>query len=364
VYKEVGFNKRQVVEINLSRIVKEYRLQIVEDETGKQYTAEAPEGLSRPIQYGQSVKAMSVYMSLYQLIPYGRVEEYFRNQVGIPVSAGSLCNFNKEAFEKLARFEEIAKKKLMGSAFIHTDETSINVNSKTTWLHNASNDKWTLFAPHAKRGTEAMDAIGILPEFKGVMIHDHWKPYYTYTTCQHALCNAHHLRELQAVIELAPDHAWAQNLKDLLLAINEATQKADGVLPKEIADNYRACYREIIKVGELECPLPPAPELPKKKRGKIKKSKERNLLERLRNFEDDVLRFMIVKYVPFTNNQGENDIRMTKVQQKISGCFKSFEGAQIFCLVRSYLLTCQKHNLSATDALDILFKGNLPDFCL
>ena len=362
-YHKVDVAKRQVVEFVVSRLVKEYHLEIVEDENGKRYTAESPVG-SRPIQYGSSVKATAVYMSMYQLIPYGRVEDYFRDQAHIPVSSGSLCNFNQEAFALLADFETIAKAKLQNAPFLHTDETGINVNSKGHWLHNASNDKWTLFAPHAKRGTEAMQDIGILPNFKGTMIHDGWPAYFTYTECKHALCNAHHLRELQAAVEAEPSHHWAQELKDLLCTINDAVQQKGGVLPAEAADIYRDYYRAILAKGDTECPPPPDPpaDAPKK-RGRIKKTKERNLLERLRNYETETLRFMTDQDIPFTNNRGENDIRMTKVQQKISGCFKSIEGAQIFCRVRSYLLSAQKHNISATDALTTLFQGKLPEFC-
>ena len=365
VYKKVGFTARQVVEIHLSRHIKEYRLEIVENEKGKRFTAEGPMDVSRPVQYGASIKAMAVYLSIYQLIPYNRVEEYFRDQVQIPVSAGSLYNFNEEAFRLLEEFERIAKERLKVSAALHKDETGINVNGKLYWLHGALNNKWTIFMPHKKRGKEAMDDMDILPWFKGVAIHDHWWPYFRYTECQHALCNAHHLRELQAVVEKHANQTWAQLLKVLLLEINTAVHEAGGFLTVEAADAYREKYRKILEIGDKECPLPP-PEIPDKpkKRGKIKKTKERNLLERLKNYEVETLRFMENIDVPFTNNPAENDIRMTKVHQKISGCFKSFKGAQIFCRVRSYLLTCQKNDISATDALNILFSGKLPDFCI
>lgn len=361
-YKKVGVAKRQVVEFLVSSKVIEYQLEIVADENGKRFTAKGPLGTSRPIQYGASLKATASYMSIYQLIPNGRLEEYFRDQAGIPISAGTLFNFNKEAFVRLEDFEHIAKDKLRNAPYLHSDETGINVNGKRLWLHAALNEKWTLFTPHKNRGKEAMDDMDILPWFKGVSIHDHWLAYFTYK-CLHALCNAHHLRDLQAAVEASPSHTWAQLMKDLLLEINVAVHKADGVLNKKEANKYRKRYRDIIKIGEGECPLPPEDSDKPKKRGKIKKTKERNLLERLRDFEVETLRFMVDSNIPFTNNPGENDIRMTKVQQKISGCFKSFEGAQIFCRVRSYILTAQKHGINATEALNTLFSGKLPDFC-
>ena len=358
--------KRQIVEIILSRYIKEYQLEIVADENGKRFTAEGPVGTGRPVQYGASVKAMAVYMGAYQLIPYGRVEEYFRDQAEIPISSGSLFNFNKEAFDLLEEFETTAKDQLRNSKFLHSDETGINVNGKGHWLHVALNDKWTLFMPHQKRGAEAMDVMDILPHFAGVSIHDHWKPYLTYKGCKHALCNAHHLRELQAAAESSPDHTWAVLMQEFLKEANVVVLEAGGSLIRSAFREKQKRYREIIAIGEKECQLPPPPPIDPekpKKRGKIAKSKERNLFERLRDFEAETLRFMYVSYIPFTNNPGENDIRMTKVQQKISGCFKSFEGAQMFCRIRSYLLTAQKNDINATDALDILFSGKLPDFC-
>jgi len=366
IYKRVGVKKRQVVELIVSRKVIEYQLEILEDEKGRRFTADAPEGVSRPAQYGASVKAMVAYMNVYQMVPFARVEEYFRDAAGIPLSSGSIGNFIKEAYDRLDKFERIAVEKLRNSAILHSDETGINVKGKGHWLHAALNEKWTLFMPHEKRGKEAMDDMGILPEFKGILIHDHWKSYFSYIECLHALCNAHHLRELQAVIEMHPEWTWAKLLQALLLEINAAVHKAGGVLEKKEADDYLAKFRGIIEIGEAECPGPPPPIVEpgqKKKRGRQKKSKARNLLERLRDYEKETLRFMNEADVPFTNNPGENDIRMTKVKMKISGCFMSFEGAAQFCRVRSYLLTCQKNGIYAMEALNTLFSGNLPDFC-
>jgi len=361
-YREVGFESRQVIDIEISRIITEYRAQILEDETGKRYVAPFPKGVSRPIQYGQSIKAHAVYLSQFQLIPYERVADYFMNEASIPLSVGSLFNFNQEAYDLLEGFDTLAKQQLIKAALAHADETGINVNGKRIWLHNASNEKWTYFYPHAKRGSEAMDEIGILPKFKGILVHDHWKPYYTYQDCKHALCNAHHLRELEWVIENHPKCTWAKTMQDLLLEINQSVDKTEeNKLDDDTAMMYRTRYRDIIAVGDKEMPLPPPDPGQSKKKGRVKKSKERNLLERLRDFENDVLRFMVDADVPFTNNRGENDIRMTKVQQKISGCFKSLDGAKIFCRVRSYLLTAQKHGVTPTEALKILFDGKLPD---
>jgi len=361
-YHDAGYEARQVVDIKISRHVIEYRAQALKDDSGKKYIAPFPAHVKTDIQYGSRFKSHSVYMSQFQLLPYDRIKDYFSEQMGTPVSAGSVFNFNQEAYDLLERFDAIAKEKLIVAPLLHADETGINVDKKLLWLHSASNDRWTYFFPHAKRGHEAMDDIGILPKFKGILCHDHWKPYFTYS-CEHSLCNAHHVRELECVIE-QDKQTWATNMKELLIEIKKKVADCTaGKLSKKESLEYREKYRAILTKANAECSPPEIPE-GLRKRGRIKKSKSRNLLERLLNFENEVLRFMEVAIVPFTNNQGENDLRMTKVQQKISGCFRSQEGALLFCRIRSYLSTCRKHGVKITDALDLLFEGKMPDFML
>ena len=359
-YRLVGHEVRQVIDIDLSRFVTEYRAQVLEDEQGNRYVATFPDGVNRPVQYGKHLKSQAVYLSQFQLIPYDRIRDYFQDQIQVPVSTGSIFNFNQEAYERLEPFQRWAKTQLANSLLLHADETGVNIGGKRHWLHCASNDTLTWFAPHAKRGTEAMNEIDILPRFKGVMCHDHWKPYYQYEGCVHALCNAHHLRELERAWE-QDGQAWAKQMQDLLLAINQAVEDAGGCLPPDKEKQWRNKYRKLIEKAQIECP-PPDESQRQGKRGRLKRSKARNLLERLQAYEQEILRFMTAKAVPFTNNQGENDIRMTKVQQKISGCFRSMEGARIFCRIRSYLSTCRKQGISATQALALLFDGKFPAF--
>ena len=358
-YRQVGFESRQVFDIDISRVVTEYRAQILEDANGRQFVASFPEGVNKAAQYGTGLKAHSVYMSQFQLIPYNRIQDYFADQLSIPVSEGSIFNFNMEAFRLLSDFEGQVKNKLAASHLVHADETGINIGGKRHWLHCVSNQDWTFYHPHEKRGIDAMVDMGILPEFNGILCHDHWKPYYK-IDCTHALCNAHHLRELTRAFE-QDDQKWAQALSTLLVTINNKVIDAGGVLDEKDARKYRREYQKIIKQGEIECPEPVRPKK-KGKRGRIKKSRSRNLLERLRDYENDTLRFMENSIVPFSNNLGENDIRMTKVQQKISGCFRSIDGARIFCLVRSYLSTCRKQGIKSSQALELLFNGKLPEF--
>jgi transposase len=206
----------------------------------------------------------------------------------------------------------------------------------------------------------AIEDAGVIPVFRGVLCHDHWKPYYTYDQCDHSLCNAHHLRELERSYE-QDDQRWAEKLQQLLVTINQDVEVQGGVISPEQGNRYRQKYRHILSQGEVESPPPDENRVPGQ-RGRIKRSKSRSLLERLIKYEDDVLRFMMVSEVPFTNNLGENDIRMTKVQQKISGCFRSMVGGENFCSIRGYLSTCRKHGVSASDALRALYSGRLPSF--
>jgi len=355
-YKTVGHESRQVFDINISLFVKEYRAEIIEDEQGEQYVAQFPDGITQAAQYGNLTKASSVYLSQYQLIPLDRVRDYFEDQAGIPISKGSIANFNVEASQKLDAFEAWAKKQLIDSPLNHADETGINVGGNKIWLHDISNDKVTLYHADEKRGKAAMDRMGVLPHFTGILCHDHWKPYFRYS-CVHALCNAHHLRELEWCVDFE-QQVWAQRMKDLLVEINDQKAKI-GFVSQEHQDMFQKRYRTILTQGEGECPIT---EKPEGQRGRTKKSKSRNLLDRLRNFEQETLRFMRQSLVPFTNNQGESDIRMTKVQQKISGCFRSMEGARNFCRIRGYISTCRKNHFNPTEALRLLFEGKLPAF--
>ncbi len=360
-YRQVGFETRQVFDIDISRLVTEYRAQILEDDNGNLFVAPFPEGVTKAVQYGTDLKAHSVYMSQFQLIPYNRIQDYFSDQLNIPVSEGSIFNFNQEAFQLLAGFEDRVKNELVASKVAHADETGINIGGKGYWLHCVSNDSWTLYYPHKKRGLDAMNDMGILPRFKGILCHDHWKPYFK-IDCTHALCNAHHLRELTRAWE-QDGQQWAKNMKNLLETINSKVNGVGGALDAKESRKYLLKYRVLLKQAEIECPESIRTKK-SGKRGRVKRSKSRNLLERLRDYEQDTLRFMDNKLVSFTNNLGENDIRMTKVQQKISGCFRSMNGAHIFCRIRGYLSTCRKQGVKSSHALDLLFNGKLPGFVI
>jgi len=359
-YKCVGYDSRQVMDIEISTHIKEYRAEILENENGEQYVAEFPEGVNKAVQYGNGVKSHSAYLSNYQLIPLDRVREHFAGELGLPISKGTVSNINDEVVKKLKSigFEEWIKRSLINSGVVNADETGSNVNGIGHWLHSLSTSKLTLYHMDAKRGSEAMDRMGVLAEYKGILCHDHWSSYYKYA-CKHSLCNAHHQRELEYAFE-NDGQEWADKMFKILVEIkNKVDASPKGYLTGKEIERYEKRYYKILLNGRQECPLAPR-ELGKK--GRQKKSKSRNLLDRLLNFKDDTLRFMKESDVPYTNNTAERDIRMAKLYQNISKCFRTLEGAQKFCLRRSYIATAKKNGISPTDALHILFEGKIPFF--
>jgi transposase len=342
---------RQVIDLNLEFIIREYQAEVLISDDGTRFVAEFPEHITKAIQYGPSVKSFAVYMSQYQLIPYARVQEVFIDQFDLKISQGSLCNFNKEAFEKLKDFEESIIKILKDEEVLNVDETGVKIDTKLSWIHVVCTPKLTFLYPHERRGKEAMVEMGVIPSYSGYLIHDHWKPYLGYD-CKHGLCNAHHIRELQWVIDFK-QQKWAKSLNNFLNKLNDEVDQHGGILPIILQTKRIKRYREIIKTGKGEC----AQIMPTigSRRKKVKQTKERNLLDRLCKYEDQVVLFMKVKNVPFTNNQAERDIRMVKVQHKVSGQFKSMAGAKHFCRIRSYLMTSKKKGFSPFDKLCSIF---------
>lgn len=352
-WKPVGFDKRQVFDIEVSFTVTEYQAEVLENESGQKFVAEFPEGVTEPAQYGTGVKATSVYLSQYQLIPQARVQDLLGTQYGLPITKGSVNNFNILAAKTLRDwdFKGWLKNQLLISPVLHADETGTNINGVRFWIHCLCNESLTYFHVDPKRGQEAMEHMGVLSHFKGQLVHDHWKPYFLYL-CIHILCNAHHLRELERAIE-QDSQKWAKKMKKLLEEINVEVNEAGGKLSNKKIKQYQKQYRRILKSADKECP---------ENKTQRAQSKSRNLIERLTAFEEETLRFMVDEQAPFTNNQGERDLRMNKVQQKISGCFRTLRGAEDFCLIRSYLSTCRKQGLHPMEALRALFSGAKPEF--
>ena len=344
--------KHQVFDIEVKVIVTEHQAEHKLCQCGNMQSAELPIGVNAPCQFGTSVKAMAVDLTNVQFVPQKRASDFFATKLNLPVSQRSIENFNKECFEKLAFWEEEAKLDLIKSEVLHGDETGININKTNAWIHSLSNDRTVLMMPHMSRGSEAIDAMGILPRYNSILCHDFWAPYATYDVI-HACCHAHLQREL---IKAAEDYnqKWALKLKKLFLYANKLKNKQDGILTWPQIRKIESTYSKILKEAEIESPLN---VLRNKKRGRIAQGYPRQLLNRLILRRSWILLFLYDPRVPFTNNQAERDIRMTKVQQKVSGCFRTFEGAQRFCRIRSFILSMQKQGKNPQEELEKIFRG-------
>jgi len=354
-----GFKKHQVfdlppVEIEVTEHQAEHK---VCPHCGCENEAAFPEGAEQPVQYGPELKALVVYLRQYQLLPYKRMREFFADLFGQPISTGTLVTINRECHNILEPVEEEIKFQITNSPVVHFDETGIRVEANNKWLHVASTSSLTYYFAHPSRGQKATDAMDILPNFTGTAVHDNWPTYFKYI-CDHALCNAHHLRELTSCEE-RDEQQWATAMKELLMEIKEAVEadhtRADS-LPAEKMREFENRYRKLVEQGlDLNTPIPT--EQASAKRGRKKQTKTKNLLDRLDERDQYVLAFMRDCNVPFDNNQAERDIRMTKVQQKISGAFRSWEGAQFFARIRGYVSTARKNGYSLLGALKSVFAG-------
>lgn len=324
---------------------------------GKIIRASFPENIKGHVQYGDRIRALIAYFSHEHFIPVDRICEIFEDIFGVTLSPGTCANVDEQLFTNLEVFEAGLKTHLLASCVLHFDETGIRCEKKLHWIHVASSQMATLYTMHTKRGQEAMDAAGILPKFLGTAIHDHWFPYFTYQQLRHGLCNAHHLRELIFIHEQEKE-SWAKRMHDLLILANIEVDKhlEQGALSPEILLQIEQEYQQILNEGyAYHASLSP---LPISKRGKQKQRNGKNLLDRLNEKRDCVLRFIHDFSIPFTNNQGERDIRMVKLRQKIGGCFRVFRRGRIFCRIRSYISTAHKQGWNIWDALSNAVRGS------
>ena len=319
-----------------------------------------PADVTVPVQYGSGLRGLMVYLMTAQLLPSDRTQEILGEVFGCALSEGTLYNARAQCFEQLAPVEQQIKQRLETAALLHCDETGLRVNRKLWWLHVASTSELTYYFVHAKRGHEAIDEMAVLPTFKGVSVHDGWASYFKYS-CTHALCNAHHLRELRFIAERY-EQPWTTAMMRLLTTIKTQVDRAKAVgqtaLGKAPRLGFKVLYQALLANGFEANPPPTVAADAPKKRGRTKQSPPKNLLDRLNLHETAVLAFMDDFRVPFDNNQAERDIRMMKLKQKISGCFRSDEGARQFCRIRSYISTLRKQGLAVLDALKSTFIGN------
>jgi transposase len=304
-----------------------------------QVRAAFPVGVGAPVQYGPRFQSLMVYLNQQQLLPYDRLAQLCEDLFGQPLSAGTLVTANERVFAQLEPFAQVLIQQVPQAPVVHLDESGLRVAGTLHWLHVASTAQLTFYGVHPKRGTEAMDALGIIEACRQWVVHDHWKPYFSYSECRHALCNEHLLRELKFLWE-EQQEVWARQLSDLLLALHRRRQKQGEFSERQFKRALKD-YHAVVCRGRYRHPRRADGQ------GRCAQSKAANLLDRLEEFDWSILAFLWDERVPFTNNQGEQDIRMIKVRQKISGCFRTLRGAQMFCRIRSYLSTCRKqgHNL-------------------
>ena len=317
-----------------------------------------PPDVTQPVQYGARLKAQASYLNNYHFIPHARTCELFGDFYGHTPAPALVKEANQAVQTGSEPALDVIYDQLIQAEVDHFDESGLRVAGKTQWLHVASTETLTYYEVHPKRGQAAMADIGILPNFTGRAVHDHWSSYQAFDNCDHAYCNAHHLRELQFITEQY-QQPWAAQMAQLLLDIKaEVAQTAlvAAALPPDRITHFEQRYDHLLQQGFAANPPPADP--PPKQRGRTKQSPPKNLLDRLDQHKPEVLAFMYDFRVPFDNNLAERDVRMVKIKQKVSGAFRTEQGAKTFCAIRSYISTVRKQGGNVIDAIQDAINGN------
>ncbi len=353
------YEKRQVFD------VPPVRLEVTEHQVeskhcpgrGQDVKGEFPEHVTQPTQYGPRVKAQASYLNNYHFIPLARTEELLNDFYGQAPSEAVIITTNQQMVEQTKASLENIREQIIDADVANFDESGLRVAGKLHWLHVASTETLTHYHVDRKRGQIGMQAGGILPNFQGNAVHDHWKPYLKFDQCQHSFCNVHHLRELQFITEQY-QQSWAEEMAQLLrkiLAEVESTPTPMMSLPSDRLAHYETKYDQLITKGLAANPPPEVS--PPKKRGRPKQSAPKNLLDRLLTRKSGVLAFMYDFRIPFDNNLAERDVRMVKVKQKVSGTFRTQQGADTFCSIRSYISTARKQQINVIDTMYAALRG-------
>ena len=329
-------------------------------ECGQTNTASFPDTVTQPVQYGPEIKAQAVYLNQNHFVPLERTAEILTDLYAQPMAEATIIAACREVGDQVEAVHDAVKGHLIHTPdAVHFDETGMRVEGKLHWDHVASTAEVTYLEAHEKRGAQALEEIGIYPNREGPVVHDGYKSYYQFEDLMHVLCNAHHLRELVFVYEQYKQE-WADELTRLLIEIKEAVEVAqqDGQITLSQAQlvDFDSRYDDLLKKGYDANPPPEEP--PPKKRGRKKQTKPQNLLDRLQDHKQEVLAYMYDFKVPFDNNQAERDLRMVKLKQKVSGCLRTKEGAELFCQIRGYTATARKNGLSALAALHMALVGS------
>jgi transposase len=354
----IDFQRRQVFDLpSLSLECTEHRAEIKEcPGCGALAAAAFPAEVSAPVQYGKNFRTLLTYLYDAQEGTSGRIGEMGQEMFGYALSEATLQSARQELSEALAPFEERLVQILPQEPVLCADETSCLINKVNYWLHTLCTPLLTFFAVHPKRGKEAFEAIGILPKFKGWLMHDFFSSYLGYGACWHTFCKGHLMREL---VFLAEQHhqGWAQGLCDLFREMLQCVRERkarDAPLTEAEYKEWRRRYRKLLHTGRQANPLTPSQAAAKR----LKQTKEQNLLDRLEDWEDFILAFLWAWELPFTNNEAERVFRMIKVRLKISGCFRTLEGACRHARIRSYISTLRKHGLPVLEYLRRALDGD------
>jgi transposase len=353
----VGVEARQVFDLPQLRLgVAEHRAQRRRCACGTTTAAGFPDHVRAAACYGPGIRALVCYLCVHQHLPLDRAAQLLADVLGAPVATGTLAAVVAQGASGLAGFVGVVAAQLAAAPVAHFDETGARVAGRLHWVHSASTSLLTLLIVHAKRGTQAMDTAGVLPRFVGVAVHDGWAPYWRYEQVTHALCGAHLLRELDAVTD-EPGQGWAAGMAELLIDVKLVADRARAAGYGRVDDDARARlrgrYQRLLADGQAANPPPRAA-----RRRRPRRSPAANLPARLDRHRNEVLRSLDDCRVPFDNNQAERDLRMVKLQQKISGCWRTRDGAAAFLAVRSYLSTARKHGMNPLTVLRQLFQGH------
>lgn len=352
---EVGLERRQVFDLPPITVrVTEHQLIARRCACGTTTRATAPDGVTGPVQYGPRITAIILYLYVGQFLSKKRTAQALAELFGTPVSEGAVAAVTRRAADGLEEFLTQVGDRIAAAKVAGFDETGLRVAGSLHWVHCARTDKYTLITCHAKRGCEGIDDAGVLGRFRGVAVHDAWAPYDTYADVEHQLCCAHALRELQGVSDAAPGDApwcWANQAADALIALQKLVTEAiaasaDVIEADALAEQVRL-YRSAVQIGINQTAARTSDTM----------RKHNALARRLRDRQDDYLRFTRVWRIPPDNNGSERDIRMIKLRQKVSGCLRTLTGARQFCAIRSYLSTATKHGKQFFDVLVMLTEG-------
>lgn len=352
-----GYDKRQVFDLPpLQVVVTEHQAESKLCWHCEQMTtASFPPEVSQPVQYGPRLKSLGTYLNEYHFLSLERTSQFFVDVFGHRVAEDTIRHANTRIAKNVEPVNQAIAGQLRQAAVVNADETGLGVAGKLHWLHVASTVSLTHYTVHPKRGRVAMEEAGLLNHLQGRLVHDHLKSYYKVHAGAHALCNAHHLRELEFNRQQY-EQPWAEKMADLLREIHqrvEQTRPTENHLPAESLADFERRYSAILAEGEA---LHPPPERPPKGR-RPKQTTPRNLLDRLRDHRPEILAFMDDFRVPFDNNQAERDLRMMKVKQKVSGGFRTLTGAKEFAAIRGYISTMRKQGHSVLQALEMAYCG-------